>query len=259
MTPSDDVAGEEARASAARARRRPRGDALAAEHGVHEQPRELGLPAHLGERAAPPAAGLGRRMRRGRRDRARRRRGSAVTAGRLPRRPDRHKVPRHAHGPRTLRARGRAARRPARLHGLARAIRPSRSTSARSRRAAIPTSCRRSSRSSRPRRASAACGTCSCPTSAGAPGCRNLEYAPLAEVTGRSPDIAPEALNCAAPDTGQHGGAGDVRHPGAAGALARAAARGRDPLVLRDDRAGRGVQRRDEHRGRDRAATATST
>ncbi len=29
-----------------------------------------------------------------------------------------------------------------------------------------------------------------------------LEYAPLAEITGRSPSIAPEALNCAAPDTG---------------------------------------------------------
>ncbi|MEA1902407.1 MAG: acyl-CoA dehydrogenase family protein [Actinomycetota bacterium] len=29
-----------------------------------------------------------------------------------------------------------------------------------------------------------------------------LEYAPLAEITGRSPAIAPEALNCAAPDTG---------------------------------------------------------
>jgi acyl-CoA dehydrogenase len=29
-----------------------------------------------------------------------------------------------------------------------------------------------------------------------------LDYAPLAEVTGRSPELAPEALNCAAPDTG---------------------------------------------------------
>ncbi len=29
-----------------------------------------------------------------------------------------------------------------------------------------------------------------------------LEYAPLAEISGRSPEIAPEAINCAAPDTG---------------------------------------------------------
>ncbi len=33
-------------------------------------------------------------------------------------------------------------------------------------------------------------------------GLSNLDYAPLAEITGRSPWIAPEALNCAAPDTG---------------------------------------------------------
>jgi acyl-CoA dehydrogenase len=33
-------------------------------------------------------------------------------------------------------------------------------------------------------------------------GLTNLQYAPLAEITGRSPRIAPVALNCAAPDTG---------------------------------------------------------
>lgn len=33
-------------------------------------------------------------------------------------------------------------------------------------------------------------------------GLTNLQYAPLAEITGRSPFLAPAALNCAAPDTG---------------------------------------------------------
>ena len=33
-------------------------------------------------------------------------------------------------------------------------------------------------------------------------GLTNLQYAPLAEITGHSPSIAPAALNCAAPDTG---------------------------------------------------------
>lgn len=33
-------------------------------------------------------------------------------------------------------------------------------------------------------------------------GLSNLDYAPLAEITGRSAHLAPEALNCSAPDTG---------------------------------------------------------
>ena len=33
-------------------------------------------------------------------------------------------------------------------------------------------------------------------------GVSNLDYAPLAEIMGRSPHLAPEATNCAAPDTG---------------------------------------------------------
>ena len=51
------------------------------------------------------------------------------------------------------------------------------------------------------RRAAAGCGTSSCPASTAA-GLTNLQYAPLAEITGRSIHLAPAALNCAAPDTG---------------------------------------------------------
>ncbi len=34
------------------------------------------------------------------------------------------------------------------------------------------------------------------------PGLSNQEYAPLAEITGRSPQLGPESVNCSAPDTG---------------------------------------------------------
>jgi acyl-CoA dehydrogenase len=36
----------------------------------------------------------------------------------------------------------------------------------------------------------------------GGAGLSNLQYAPLAEISGRSPHLAPAAMNCAAPDTG---------------------------------------------------------
>ncbi|QKJ20167.1 acyl-CoA dehydrogenase family protein [Microbacterium hominis] len=40
------------------------------------------------------------------------------------------------------------------------------------------------------------------PAETGAAGLTNLQYAPLAEITGWSPRLAPPAVNCAAPDTG---------------------------------------------------------
>ena len=48
-------------------------------------------------------------------------------------------------------------------------------------------------------------------------GLTNLQYAPLAEITGRSPALAPEALNCAAPDTGNMELLAEFGTPGSSG------------------------------------------
>ena len=61
-------------------------------------------------------------------------------------------------------------------------------------------------------------------------GLTQLEYAPLAELTGWSLHLAPEATNCAAPDTGNMELLHLVGTDGAAGAVARAAARRHDPV-----------------------------
>ena len=98
------------------------------------------------------------------------------------------------------------------------------------------------------RRAPPGCGTCSCPRANTAPGLTNLEYAPLVRDHGALADRA-GGVQLLGPRYRQYGNAGALRDEGAAGAVAEAAAGRRNPLRLRDDRAGRGLVRRDQYRG----------
>ena len=83
----------------------------------------------------------------------------------------------------------------------------------------------RCSGSCAPRPAISGCGTSSCPDTQYGAGLTNLQYAPLAEITGRAGHLAPPALNCAAPDTGNMEVLAMFGSRRAAGALAHAPAR----------------------------------
>ncbi len=83
-------------------------------------------------------------------------------------------------------------------------------------------------------------------------GLTNLQYAPLAELTGRSPHLAPEAFNCAAPDTGNMELLSQYGTPEQQDALAETVVGGADPLGVLHDRAGGGLLGRQQHRDPDR-------
>ena len=213
-------------------------DAVAAEHRVHEQPRELGLPADLGERAAPPAAGLGGRV--------------GGDGGVEPRVVEdlRHAAQRTpAAGSAMMRRMDLApSERAAALRDDLLAFMDSHVYPAEADVRAPDHRGRRSAPAAAGRRGAQGRGAQA----------RAVEPVPARRELGRGadqprlrahrrdhrPQPRPRARGDQLRRAGhrEHGGADDVRHPRAAGAVAGAAARGRDPLLLRDDRAGGGLR-----------------
>ena len=78
-------------------------------------------------------------------------------------------------------------------------------------------------------------------------GLTNLEYAPMAELMGRSVGVRAGDFQLQRAGHGQHGSPGSLRDARAERALAQTAAQRRDTFMLRHDRAGGGFVRRDEH------------
>ena len=90
-------------------------------------------------------------------------------------------------------------------------------------------------------------------------GLTNLQYAPLAEITGRSPHLGPSALNCAAPDTGNMELLAEFGTAEQQRLWLEPAPRRHDPVGIRNDRARGGLVRRHQHRDPASSATATTT